>query len=43
MRAEKWERHMRRKLLVIFNIYDMIDAIGIGADKVCTYCWNGKE
>ena len=25
------------------NIYDMIDAIGIGAEKVCTYCWNGKE
>ncbi len=25
------------------NIHDMIDAISIGADKVCTYCWNGKE
>ncbi|MFR5876850.1 MAG: amidophosphoribosyltransferase [Eubacterium sp.] len=22
---------------------DMIDAIGIPADKLCTYCWNGKE
>ena len=21
---------------------DMLDAIGIGADKLCTYCWNGK-
>lgn len=21
---------------------DMIDAVGIGADKLCTYCWNGK-
>ncbi|NTW05251.1 MAG: amidophosphoribosyltransferase [Peptococcaceae bacterium] len=25
------------------NIHDMIAAIGIGADKICTYCWNGKE
>ncbi len=25
------------------NIHDMIEAIGIGADKVCTYCWDGKE
>jgi amidophosphoribosyltransferase len=25
------------------NIHDMIDAIGIGAENVCTYCWNGKE
>jgi amidophosphoribosyltransferase len=25
------------------NIHDMIDAIGIGAHKICTYCWNGKE
>lgn len=21
---------------------DMIDAVGIGADKLCTYCWNGE-
>jgi amidophosphoribosyltransferase len=25
------------------NIHDMVDAIGIGEDKICTYCWNGKE
>jgi len=24
------------------NIHDMIDAIGIGKEKICTYCWNGK-
>jgi amidophosphoribosyltransferase len=24
------------------NINDMIEAIGIGEDKVCTYCWDGK-
>lgn len=22
---------------------DMIEAVGIGANKLCTYCWNGKE
>lgn len=25
------------------NLPDMIDAIGIGEEKICTYCWNGKE
>jgi amidophosphoribosyltransferase len=25
------------------NLPDMLDAIGIGEDKICTYCWNGKE
>ena len=22
---------------------DMIEAIGVPADKLCTYCWNGKH
>ena len=22
---------------------DMLEAIGIDKDKLCTYCWNGKE
>jgi amidophosphoribosyltransferase len=25
------------------NIHDMLDAIGIDKDKICTYCWNGNE
>jgi amidophosphoribosyltransferase len=25
------------------NIHDMIEAIGIGKENICTYCWNGKE
>ncbi|NBJ15993.1 MAG: amidophosphoribosyltransferase [Dehalobacter sp. 4CP] len=25
------------------NIHDMIDAIGIVQERLCTYCWNGKE
>jgi amidophosphoribosyltransferase len=24
------------------NIHDMLEAIGIGAQNICTYCWNGK-
>jgi len=24
------------------NIHDMIEAIGIGAENLCTHCWNGK-
>jgi amidophosphoribosyltransferase len=22
---------------------DLLDSVGIGADKLCTYCWNGRE
>ena len=22
---------------------DMLESIGIDPDKLCTYCWNGKE
>ena len=25
------------------NIHDMVDAIGIGKENLCTYCWTGKE
>ena len=25
------------------RLEDMIDAIGLPEDRVCTYCWNGKE
>jgi amidophosphoribosyltransferase len=25
------------------NIHDMVEAIGIGAENVCTYCWTGRE
>lgn len=30
-------------MLKFQNIHDMLDAIGIDKDKICTYCWNGKE
>ena len=22
---------------------DLIESVGIGRDKLCTYCWNGEE
>ncbi|MDH7498634.1 MAG: amidophosphoribosyltransferase, partial [Syntrophomonadaceae bacterium] len=25
------------------SLPEMLDAIGIGKEKICTYCWNGKE
>jgi len=39
--------HIGRKLnfssLKYQTIHDMVEAIGIGAENICTYCWNGKE
>jgi amidophosphoribosyltransferase len=47
---EKYDRMLeciKKKLnfstLKFQNINDMRDAIGIGNEKLCTYCWNGKE
>ncbi len=46
---EKYERmvYTIRKILNFStlkyqNLPDMLDAIGIDPDKICTYCWNGK-
>lgn len=25
------------------RIDDMLDAVGLPKEKLCTYCWNGKE
>lgn len=48
--SEKYEKMVERigeKLkfttLRYQRLDDMLEAIGIPADKVCTYCWNGKE
>lgn len=39
--------HIGKKLnfssLKYQTIHDMVEAIGIGAENICTYCWNGKE
>ncbi len=36
-------RRLNFSTLKYQNIHDMVKAIGIGGDKICTYCWNGKE
>jgi amidophosphoribosyltransferase len=39
--------HIRKQLnftsLKYQNLTDMLDAIGLPHEKLCTYCWNGKE
>ena len=38
---------IRKKLnfttLQFNRLDDMLDSVGIDTDKLCTYCWNGKE
>ena len=38
---------MRERLgftsLAFNRLDDMIRAVGIGEDKLCTWCWTGKE
>ncbi len=48
--SEKYQKMINRiceKLhftsLRYHRLDDMIDAVGIDPDKLCTYCWNGKE
>ena len=48
--TEEYERmveEIRKELnfttLRINRVDDMLDAVGIDKDKLCTYCWNGKE
>lgn len=36
-------RRLNFSTLKYQNIHDLVEAIGIGADKICTYCWTGKE
>ncbi|MEQ8175641.1 MAG: amidophosphoribosyltransferase [Syntrophomonadaceae bacterium] len=36
-------RRLNFSTLKYQNLPDMLEAIGIGRDKICTYCWNGKE
>ena len=48
--SEKYEKMVEKiceKLhftsLRYHRLDDMIEAVGIAADQLCTYCWNGKE
>lgn len=41
--VEKIKEQLNFTTLRYQRLDDMIEAIGIPADKICTYCWNGKE
>ena len=40
---EKIREEMHFTSLRYSRLEDMIEATGLDADKLCTYCWNGKE
>jgi len=40
---ESIKKKLNFSTLKFQNINDMRDAIGIGKENLCTYCWNGKE
>ena len=48
--SEKYNRmveEIRKELnftsLQFNRLDDMLEAVGIDTDKLCTYCWNGQE
>lgn len=41
--VEKIRERMNFTSLAFNRLDDMIEAVGIDASKLCTYCWNGKE
>lgn len=36
-------KHLNLTTLKYQTLEDMIEAIGLPEEKVCTYCWNGKK
>lgn len=41
--VERISNRLNFSTLKYQNINDMLDSIGIDKNKICTYCWNGKE
>lgn len=41
--VEEIRKEMNFTSLKFNRLDDMLDAIGLDPDKLCTYCWNGKE
>ena len=41
--VEKIGEKLKFTSLRFHRLDDMIEAVGIDADKLCTYCWSGKE
>ncbi len=40
---EEIRKELNFTTLQYSRLDDMLDAVGIPAEKLCTYCWNGKE
>ncbi len=40
---ERIRKRLRLTSLSYQRLDDLIEAIGLAADKLCTYCWSGKE
>lgn len=43
MMLDEIKKQMGFTSLAYNRLDDMIDAVGIDREKLCTYCWNGKE
>lgn len=41
--VEKIRETLHFTSLSYHRLDDMIESVGIGAEKLCTYCWNGEE
>lgn len=41
--VEKIREKLHFTTLNYLRLDDMLDSVGIGKEKLCTYCWNGKE
>ena len=40
---EKIREKLHFTSLRYLRLDDMLDSVGIDKEKLCTYCWNGKE
>ena len=41
--VEEIRKELNFTTLRFNRLDDMLDAVGIEKDRLCTYCWSGKE
>ena len=41
--VEEIRKELKFTSLQYIRLDDMLESVGIDKDKLCTYCWNGKE
>jgi amidophosphoribosyltransferase len=41
--VEEIRKQLKFTTLRFNRLDDMLEAVGIPTDKLCTYCWNGEE